>query len=171
MDFNITQGIAVLERAPETLHAMLRDLGPAWTDATEGPESWSPYVIVGHLVHGERANWIPRARVILTQGTDRRFPPFDRLAQFHESQGKSLADLLDRSSARLRAENLATLAAVAVDGHRTRAGWRASGVRHRHAPATVGDLGCARLGTYRTGTARGDGETVPPDAIRPWHGA
>ncbi len=110
MDFNITQGIAVLQRTPATLHAMLHDLDTAWIDATEGPETWSPYVIVGHLVHAERTDWIPRARLILARGTDRRFTLFDRFAQFRESQGKSLANLLDEF-AQLRAENLATLAA------------------------------------------------------------
>ena len=110
MDFDITQGITVLERTPRTLHAMLHDLDTAWVDATEGPDSWSPYVIVGHLVHAERTDWIPRARLILSQSTNRRFPPYDRFAQFHESQGKPLSVLLEEFG-RLRAENLATLAA------------------------------------------------------------
>ncbi|HWJ21282.1 MAG TPA: DinB family protein [Gemmatimonadaceae bacterium] len=109
MDFDLTAGIAVLERTPQTLRALLAGLPPAWTDATEGPETWSPYVIVGHLIHGERTDWIPRARIILDQGPERRFTPYDRFAQFRESEGKSLADLLDEL-ARLRAENLATLA-------------------------------------------------------------
>lgn len=109
MDFDLTAGIAVLERTPHTLRALLAGLPPAWTDATEGPETWSPYVIVGHLIHGERTDWIPRARIILDQGPERRFTPYDRFAQFRESEGKSLADLLDEL-ARLRAENLATLA-------------------------------------------------------------
>ncbi|HEX8691641.1 MAG TPA: DinB family protein [Longimicrobium sp.] len=109
MDFDLAAGIAVLERTPRTLRAMLAGLPPAWTDATEGPDTWSPYDIVGHLVHGERADWIERARIILAQGPQRRFAPFDRFAQFRESQGKSLAELLDEL-ARLRAENLATLA-------------------------------------------------------------
>lgn len=109
MDFELTTGIAVLERTPHTLSAMLSGLSSAWTDADEGPETWSPYVIVGHLIHGERTDWIPRARIILDQGPDRRFTPYDRFAQFRESQGKSLAELLDEL-ARLRAENLATLA-------------------------------------------------------------
>jgi hypothetical protein len=109
MDFDLTAGIAILERTPHTLRAMLDGLPAAWTDATEGPETWSPYVIMGHLVHGERADWITRAKIILDQGEDRRFVPFDRFAQFHESEGKSLADLLDEF-ARLRAENLATVA-------------------------------------------------------------
>ena len=109
MDFDLTTGIAVLERTPHALRALLAGLPPAWTDATEGPETWSPYVVIGHLIHGERTDWIPRARIILAQGSQRRFTPYDRFAQFRESQGKSLADLLDEL-ARLRAENLATLA-------------------------------------------------------------
>lgn len=109
MEFDLDQGVAVLERTPHVLRDMLATLGPEWTDATEGPETWSPYVIVGHLIHGERADWIPRARIILAQGADRRFTPFDRLAQFRESQGRALGELLDEF-AELRAENLATLA-------------------------------------------------------------
>ena len=109
MNFDLTTGIAVLERTPQKLRAMLAGLPPAWTDATEGPDTWSPYVIVGHLIHGERTDWIPRARIILAQGPQRRFTPYDRYAQFRESQGKSLAQLLDEF-AQLRAENLATLA-------------------------------------------------------------
>jgi hypothetical protein len=108
-DFDLTDGMAVLERTPPTLRAMLAGLPSTWIDATEGPETWSPYVIVGHLIHGERTDWIPRAQLILAQGPERRFAPFDRFAQFRESQGKSLADLLGEF-ARLRAENLATLA-------------------------------------------------------------
>ena len=109
MDFDLTAGIAVLERTPQTLRALLAGLPPAWTDATEGPETWSPYVIVGHLIHGERTDWIPRARIILDLVPERRFTPYDRFAQFRVSEGKSLADLLDEL-ARLRGENLATLA-------------------------------------------------------------
>ena len=108
MHFNLSDGIAVLERTPATLRAMLGGLPSDWVDATEGAETWSPYVIVGHLIHGERTDWIPRARVILAQGSDRRFTPYDRFAQFRESKGKSLADLL-AELALLRAENLATL--------------------------------------------------------------
>ena len=109
MEFDLATGVAVLERTPATLRALLAGLPPAWTDADEGPDTWSPYVIVGHLIHGERTDWMARARIILAQGEDRRFTPYDRFAQFRESQGKSLAELLDEF-ARLRAENLATLA-------------------------------------------------------------
>ena len=117
MDFDLSAGVAILERTPHTLRAMLAGLPPAWTGANEGPETWSPYDIVGHLIHGERTDWMGRARIILAQGDDRRFAPFDRFAQFRESQGRSLAELLDEF-ARLRAENLATLA-----------GWRLTGAQ------------------------------------------
>jgi hypothetical protein len=108
MDFNLKAGIDILERTPATLRALLGGLPSAWTDATEGPDTWSPYVIVGHLIHGERTDWIPRAQIILAQGPERRFTPYDRFAQFRESQGKSLAELLDEF-AQLRAANVATL--------------------------------------------------------------
>jgi hypothetical protein len=109
MEFDVTLGIAVLERTPPTLRALLHGLGSAWADATEGPETWSPYVIVGHLIHGERTNWVPRAQLILAQGPNRRFTPFERVAQSSESRRKSLDDLLDEFAV-LRAANLATLA-------------------------------------------------------------
>ena len=108
MEFELQTGIAVLERTPQALRAMLAGLPDVWTAATEGPDTWSPYDIVGHLVHGERTDWIPRARIILEQGPDRQFAPFDRFAQFRESQGRPLHELLDEF-ARLRGENLDTL--------------------------------------------------------------
>lgn len=108
MDFNLTDGTAVLERTPATLRAMLHGLPASWTDATEGPDTWSPFTVVGHLIHGERTDWIPRARIILAQDTNRTFAPYDRFAQFKESEGKSLASLLDEFAA-VRAENLSTL--------------------------------------------------------------
>jgi hypothetical protein len=108
MEFDLRQGIAILERTPDVMRTMLTDLDSTWTDATEGPETWSPYVIVGHLIHGERTDWIPRAGIILAQASNRRFTPFDRFAQFRESAGKQLAELLDEF-AELRAANLVTL--------------------------------------------------------------
>jgi len=110
MDFDLTTGRAVLERTPHTLRALLDGLPPAWTNATEGPATWSPAIIVGHLAHGERINWIPRARVILAQGPERRFVPFNRLPDPSGWDAVSLAGLLDEF-ARLRRENLDTLAA------------------------------------------------------------
>lgn len=108
MEFDLDSGITVLERTPGTLRPMLEGLGPEWINATEGPDTWSPYDIVGHLIHGERADWIPRARIILDQGSNRRFAPFDRFAQFQESTGKSLGELLNEFE-QLRAGNIATL--------------------------------------------------------------
>jgi len=106
--FHLADGIAVLERTPETFRALLAGLPDRWTAADEGPETFSPFDNVGHLIHGERTDWILRARIVLTQGANRRFEPYDRFAQVRESQGKSLAELLDEF-ARLRAQNLATL--------------------------------------------------------------
>lgn len=108
MDFELEKGIAVLERTPEVLRAMLSGLPLEWIDATEGPETWSPHVIVGHLIHGERTDWVPRAEIILAQGEQRRFTPFDRFAQFSESEGKSLDELLDELEA-IRRENITVL--------------------------------------------------------------
>jgi hypothetical protein len=108
MDFDLNAGIAILERTPATFRAMLAGLPPMWTDATEGPDTWSPYVIMGHLIHAERTDWITRAEIILAQGPNRRFTPYDRFAQFRDSKGKSLAELLDEFE-RVRAENVATL--------------------------------------------------------------
>jgi len=108
MEFKLSEGVAVLERTPSVVRAMLGGLPPEWTERDEGPETWSPFVIVGHLIHGERADWIPRARIILAQGADQRFTPYDRFAQFRESAGKSLDALLDEFAS-LRRQNLAVL--------------------------------------------------------------
>ena len=106
--FDLAEATAVLERTPAALRALLAGLPDAWILADEGPETFSPFDNVGHLLHGERTDWIPRAQIILAQGDARRFEPYDRFAQRRESQGRSLADLLDEF-ARLRADNLATL--------------------------------------------------------------
>ncbi len=108
MEFDLDNAVAVLTRTPTVLHTMLDGLTAVWTDATEGPETWSPYVIIGHMLHGERSDWISRAEIILAQGTDRTFEPYDRFAQFRDSEGKSLAELLDAFVA-VRSANLETL--------------------------------------------------------------
>lgn len=109
MTFDMHSGTAILQRTPATLRALLHGLGDEWIRATEGPGTWSPYDVVGHLIHGERQDWITRAQIILAQGPDRRFTPFDREAMFRESGGKSLDQLLDEFES-LRAANLGTLA-------------------------------------------------------------
>lgn len=110
MEFDLATGLAVLERTPATLRVQLAGLPAAWTEPNEGPDTWSVFDIVGHLIHGERTDWIARATIILEQGANRRFAPFDRLAMFRDSRGKSLAQLLDEFEA-LRAKNLVTLRA------------------------------------------------------------
>ena len=93
---------------PAAFRALLEGLPDTWTTPNEGPATFSAYDNVGHLIHGERADWIPRARIILAQGGNRRFEPYNRFAQARESQGKSLSVLLDEF-AHLRQENVATL--------------------------------------------------------------
>ena len=116
MNFDIGEAIAVLERTPVTLRALLYGLPDAWTTCNEGPDTFSAFDNVGHLIHGERTDWIPRASIILAQGANRRFEPYDRFAQVRESQGKTLAQLLDEF-AQLRSENLNTLRSWQLTEH------------------------------------------------------
>ena len=108
MEHNLAQTISLLTRTPATLNALLRDLPEEWTSGHEGANTWSPFDIVGHLIHGERTDWMPRVKRILQRGESQPFEPFDRLAQERESQGKSLDQLLDEFD-RLRSENLRDL--------------------------------------------------------------
>ena len=114
MGFDLQETVALLTRTPSALNALLRDLPEMWTVRNEGGKTWSPFDIVGHLIHGERTDWMARARIILQDGERRPFDPFDRLAQEQESEGKSLAQLLDEF-ARLRAENLDSLHAMNLE--------------------------------------------------------
>jgi hypothetical protein len=107
-EFNLAEAVAVLTRTPATLDAMLRGLPNTWVRCNEGRDSWSAFDIVGHLIVGERTDWMPRLRIILENGEARPFDPFDRFAQLRETEGKSLEKLLDEF-ARLRSENLAAL--------------------------------------------------------------
>jgi len=111
MKHNLNDTIALLARTPSVLNALLRDLPESWTLRNEGEKTWSAFDIIGHLIHGERTDWMPRARIILQHGESRPFETFDRLAQERESQGKSLTQLLDEFSL-LRAENLEALRAM-----------------------------------------------------------
>jgi uncharacterized damage-inducible protein DinB len=108
MDFDLASSRAILARTPATLTTLVRDLPDAWVKENEGPGTWSVFDVVGHLVHGERTDWIPRARIILEHGDARAFEPFDRFAQLATSKDTPLAELLDRFAA-LRAESLAAL--------------------------------------------------------------
>ena len=111
--FALDDAVALLERTPAALDMVLRGLPDGWTHANEGGDTWSPFDVIGHLIHGERTDWIPRVRTVLEHGESTAFEPFDRFAQFEESKGKPLGDLLDEF-ARLRAENLRALAGFAL---------------------------------------------------------
>lgn len=113
--FAMDEAVAVLARTPPTLDAFLRDLPDGWIVAHEGGESWSPFDVIGHLIHGERTDWVPRARIILDHGEARAFDKFDRFAQFGDSQERTLASLLDEFAA-LRQESLRALAELRLTG-------------------------------------------------------
>lgn len=108
MKFSLNPAVEILSRTPAALKSLLTDLPDAWITATEGAGTWSPFDIVGHLIHGERTDWIPRAKIILEYGQSRPFEPFDRFAQFRESQGKTLVELLETFRV-LREQNLQIL--------------------------------------------------------------
>jgi hypothetical protein len=109
--FVMEEATAILARTPATLDALLRGLPDGWIAAHEGGETWSPFDVVGHLIHGERTDWVPRARIILEHGEARAFDTFDRLAQFAESKEGTLARRLDEF-ATLRQTSLRELAAL-----------------------------------------------------------
>lgn len=107
MSFDLSTSTEILSATPGTLRALLSGLS-AECSASRNSSDWQPFDVVGHLIHGEETDWIPRARIILEQSENRTFVPFDRFAQFEKSQGKTLTLLLDDFE-RLRRENLATL--------------------------------------------------------------
>jgi hypothetical protein len=108
---NVEQTISLLMHTPATLNALLRDLPESWTMRNEGEKTMSVFDVVGHLINGERTNWMPRARMILQFGESREFEPFDRWKQIRDSQGKSLGQLLNEFAS-LRSESLTELRAL-----------------------------------------------------------
>jgi hypothetical protein len=95
MSFTLVSAIEVLERTPLVIEEMLQGLSTDWVMNNEGPDTWSPYDVVGHLIHGEKTDWLPRMEIILSDIDNKKFVPFDRFAQFKESKGKSLQQLID----------------------------------------------------------------------------
>src|SRR5919107_1750013 len=110
-EHNLPDTIAVLGRTPAALNALLRDLPDVWIRQNEGGDTWSVFDVIGHLIHGERTDWIPRVRRILEHRDSRAFDKFDRFAQMRESEGKTMLELLDEF-ARLRQESLEQLRAM-----------------------------------------------------------
>jgi DinB superfamily len=108
MGFDLERGVDVLRRTPDTLSALLRGLDDSWIRGTEGPDTFSPFDVVGHLIDGEETDWIPRARIILSGGSNRRFEPYDRFRHKARNANRTLVSLLDEF-AELRAANLALL--------------------------------------------------------------
>ena len=95
MNFTLEKSIEILEGTPGVLNIMLQNISADWTSNNEGGDTWSVHDIIGHLIHGEKTDWIPRAEIILSEKDDKTFKPFDRFAQFEESKGKSLKQLLN----------------------------------------------------------------------------
>lgn len=114
MDFHLDNTIALLSRTPATLNALLRGLPEVWTHRNEGGETWTPFQIVAHLIHGDRDDWVARAKRILEFGECKSFDPFDREGAERERLSKRLDQLLDEF-ARVRAEKLAELKALKLE--------------------------------------------------------
>lgn len=135
MELSFDDAVPMLRSTPRVLRVWLAELPDSWTGANEGPDTWSPYDIVGHLIHGERTDWIPRVELLLAHGASRAFTPFDRFAQYRESRGKTLGELLD-TFAELRSSNLARLASLQL----SREDFRRPGLHPELGPVTLGQL-------------------------------
>lgn len=131
--FDPAESLPVLRRTPGVLRTLLDGIPEPWIHATEGPDTWSPFDVVGHLIHGERTDWIPRVEHILAHGDRVPFPVFDRFAQFEASKGRELSELLD-TFAELRATNLERFAALRL----TPADLARSGLHPALGPVTLG---------------------------------
>ncbi len=113
MEFQLDHAKDILRRTPATLTSLLRDAPAEWVVSNEGPETWSPFDVLGHLIHGEETDWIPRAKIIVEYGEERAFEPFDRFAMFEKSKGKTLSELLTTFE-QLRGESLRQLDALHI---------------------------------------------------------
>ena len=114
INFKLKEAVSVLSRTPEVLKVMLLGLDKDWLHHNEGKETWSPFDIVGHLIHGDKTDWMTRLRIILNESGERTFAPFDRFAQFENSRGKNMDQLLEEFAG-LRAENLKKLDAMILN--------------------------------------------------------
>ena len=114
MKFQLGKSIEILRRTPTVIETMISGITPDWTTANEELETWSVYDIIGHLIHGEKTDWMPRLKIILSESGDKHFEPFDRFAQFKNSQGKSIDQLLVEFGV-LRADNLFQLQSLELD--------------------------------------------------------
>lgn len=140
MTFDIENAIAILERTPKIVRAWLEGLPDDWLfvnegDGPEGEETWSAYDIIGHFIHGERTDWVPRARIILSGAADKTFESFDRFAQFADSPGRTLPELLDTFET-LRQQNMAELRAFGLEAK----DFSKAGIHPELGPVNLGQL-------------------------------
>ena len=117
MEFQLQQSIEILERTPKTLRSLLEGISDPWHLNNEGPETFSPFDVVGHLIHGEETDWIPRTKIILEHRESRPFTPFDRFAFYEKSKGKSLTELL-ATFEKLREQNVEVLKGLNLTAER-----------------------------------------------------
>lgn len=108
MNFNLNASIEILERTPLVLNSLLNGISNDWIQNNEGENTWSPFDIMGHLIHGEKTDWMARLEIILSDASSKTFAPFDRFAQFEESKGKTISQLL-KEFEDLRKQNLSIL--------------------------------------------------------------
>jgi len=113
MIFSLEKSFEILERTPRVLQTLLHDISDEWTLNNEGPDTFSAYDVTGHLLHGERTDWMARTMIIINEGTTRTFDTYDRFAMYEESKGKSLQQLLNEF-AEARAENIALLKSLDI---------------------------------------------------------
>ena len=105
MTYKVSHALEILEQTPKTLQSLLSNLSEDWVYCNEGGETWSAFDVVGHLIHCENTDWIPRLNIILSDAEHKTFEPFDRFAQFENSKGKTLKYLLEEFQ-QLRTKNL-----------------------------------------------------------------
>ncbi len=105
MKYSHEESYLILERTPLVLKALLSNLSAEWIMSNEGPETFSPYDVIGHLIEGEKTDWAVRAKIILTFGLSKPFEPWDRFAQYENSKPKTLDELLDEFET-VRKENM-----------------------------------------------------------------
>jgi DinB superfamily len=135
MKLRLPDATLILGKTPACLELLLRDLPDEWLRANEGPDTWSCYDVVGHLIHGDLTDWMPRLQIILEYGAGRAFVPFDRFAQFENDQMRPIGELLDRFNS-LRQQNLERL----VELHLTPKDWSRAGTHPELGAVTLSEL-------------------------------
>jgi hypothetical protein len=135
MEFQLEHAVEILVQTPGTLLSLVGGLSDSWILSNQGPDTWSPFDVVGHLIHGEETDWIPRIKIILEHGETRVFTPFDRFAFFRASKGKTLPELLEKFK-KLRKENLRVLEELKLEPRH----FGLKGTHPEFGPVTLGQL-------------------------------